>query len=452
MKWAWTPFPITFGNELWTCDPLRCIFVNLPNLRNLQKLVACENFSFYSRWKKSIFRTENRDCACSLCAPGQIFSCHGTQKMAFEFFMHASASGATAGRSSFPRPSPQLLFQTKFACIGKDSSHARGFFWPCLPKDTVFLRPVRARYVVRSWKGRCRIFSWRGRPVDDFGGCMTWDGYVEFVCGAGAAATNVFVTYPANKLMFRQQLHGVRLAKAMLQLHGEGVRLLYRGVGPPLMQKTLAVSMMFGGFASFQNLLNEHGGRKYPLGTVFGAAMMAGTTEALLFTPLERIQTLLQDHRYHKRFRNMYHAFRMLSPYGLAEYYRGLVPILCRNGPSSTLFFGLREPIRDGVGRLTSQSDGAAGLARDFISGAVLGAGLSTLFYPLNVVKNKMQTRVGGDFFSLPSAVMYVFEQRGRSFRRMYRGVHINYTRSLASWGIINCTYEIMYKAFKQEH
>ncbi|VDH98547.1 Hypothetical predicted protein [Mytilus galloprovincialis] len=53
--------------------------------------------------------------------------------------------------------------------------------------------------------------------------------YEEFICGWGAAFVNIGFTFPINKVMFRQQLHGVRVCKAVGQLQKEGMRHLYRG-------------------------------------------------------------------------------------------------------------------------------------------------------------------------------------------------------------------------------
>lgn len=60
--------------------------------------------------------------------------------------------------------------------------------------------------------------------------------------------------------------------------------------------------------------------------------------------PFERIQTLLADSHYHTRFKNTSQAFHYVCMnYGYRELYRGLTPILLRNGPSNVLFFILRE-------------------------------------------------------------------------------------------------------------
>lgn len=71
--------------------------------------------------------------------------------------------------------------------------------------------------------------------------------------------------------------------------------------------------------------------------------LTSGTVEAVLM-PFERIQTLLADSHYHKHFRNTSQAFQYVYVnYGYRELFRGLTPILLRNGPSNVLFFILRE-------------------------------------------------------------------------------------------------------------
>lgn len=55
-----------------------------------------------------------------------------------------------------------------------------------------------------------------------------------------------------------------------------------------------------------------------------------------------------------------------------------------------------------------------------------------------------MQCTVGGPFHSLWRTSRIVYEERDRSFRKMFYGVHVNYTRALISWGIINASYELL--------
>ena len=120
--------------------------------------------------------------------------------------------------------------------------------------------------------------------------------YRNYVCGCGAAIVNICVTYPINKIIFRQMLHGHSVKSAAADLRAEGFRFLYRGVGPPLIQRSTSLSLMFGTFSSYLNLLNctpiTHSLMNDYARFCF-AAFLAGSTEALL-CPFERIQMLLQ--------------------------------------------------------------------------------------------------------------------------------------------------------------
>lgn len=164
----------------------------------------------------------------------------------------------------------------------------------------------------------------------------------EFACGWGAAFINICITFPLNKTMFRQQLHGISGLRAVDQLRKDGLRFLYRGLLPPLMQKSFSLSIMFGMYYKCQDMLHEQmpGMNVYVNHTV--AALGAGTIEAI-FTPFERIQALLQTREYHNKFSNTLDAFYDLRRYGLKEYYRGLSAIVLRNGPSNVAFFLGRE-------------------------------------------------------------------------------------------------------------
>ena len=113
---------------------------------------------------------------------------------------------------------------------------------------------------------------------------------------------------------------------------------LYRGILPPLLQKSVTTALMFGTYEQYRRVLMEAGHVSVTqTQSLVIAAFGAGCTEALL-TPFERVQTLMLDHRWargwdiHKytfdlrwsqQFRNTPHAFVSLYKYGVKEYYRG---------------------------------------------------------------------------------------------------------------------------------
>ena len=263
--------------------------------------------------------------------------------------------------------------------------------------------------------------------------------FKDFVCGFGAASTNLLITFPINKIIFRQQLLAISSQSAFKQLQSEGILFLYRGLLPPIIQKSTSAAIMFGVFGD----CNRKFEKMYPhvspniINTI--SAMIAGSLEAFL-VPFERVQTLLQNKVYHDKFKNSFHAFKELKVYGFREYYRGLTPVLMRNGPSNVIFFLFRNKIKAQLPKTEKKS---IETLENFISGGALGAIISTTFYPINSIKTHMMSTLGGRFPSFMESFKIVYEKRDRKFRNLFIGVHINYTRSLLSWGIINASYEM---------
>lgn len=263
----------------------------------------------------------------------------------------------------------------------------------------------------------------------------------EFICGAGAAFTNTVISYPLNKLIFRQMLHGVDTIFAIKQLHKEGLTFLYRGMLPPLLQRSLCMSVMFGVYdKSLQPMLQ----RDYnPYLAKSTAGMIAGSCEAI-FMPFERVQTLLIHPKYHSMFRNTGHAFIYIATnYSIIEFYRGLFPILLRNGPSNALFFIIRDEMKYAI---PPQDNAVYDSIKNFIAGASIGAFLSTLFYPLNVVKINMTKVLGGQHTSIVCEFRNIYRKRGSKLGHFYHGALLNISRAFLSWGIINSSYEIFRK------
>lgn len=259
----------------------------------------------------------------------------------------------------------------------------------------------------------------------------------------------------------------------------------------------VSVSIMFGSFSHYKRWVDTQFASSPPIANLALAACLTGATEAVL-TPLERIQMLLQDRKYHRDYKNTVDALVKLRKFGSAEYYRGLTCVLMRNGPSNALFFGLREEIkklmpywgnmsnanndikreelksyslsselstcdtdhldgdheqRNSIAKFTTLSSGyhpphnnlrpRDSMLHNFLSGAILGMFISTLFYPLSVVRTRMQTRAPGtEFLSMFKAFNQVYSERDRKFSRLFHGCLINVLRQFVSWGIINCSYE----------
>ncbi|XP_073947060.1 uncharacterized protein [Choristoneura fumiferana] len=267
------------------------------------------------------------------------------------------------------------------------------------------------------------------------------DHWREFLCGGGAAFCNILISYPLNKLIFRQMMHGVETTFALNQLQKEGAAFLYRGMLPPLMQRSLSMSLMFGVYDECLQPLLNHNINPYVAKSVAG--VVAGCVEATLM-PFERLQTLLIHPKYHKEFKNTAHAIRDIARrYGIKEFYRGLTPILMRNGPSNAMFFIIRDEVRQ---LLPPQDQLFYKTLQDFLAGASIGAFLSTLFYPLNVIKIAMQCELGGPHRTIAYEFRYILRKRGSKFTNFYHGVHGNERPTYRADYIYEKAFDAFYK------
>lgn len=72
----------------------------------------------------------------------------------------------------------------------------------------------------------------------------------------------------------------------------------------------------------------------------------------------------------------------------------------------------------------------------------MIGAFVSSIFYPLNVIKIVIQSKVGGPNEGMLSALRHIYIERGRLVKNVYRGLNMNALRAFVSWGIMNAAYE----------
>jgi len=276
----------------------------------------------------------------------------------------------------------------------------------------------------------------------------------EFVRGALAACINVMLTYPLNKLISRQAYEGLNIRTAWGTILDDVKKgHLFRGIWPPLFQRSLASGAMFASYDLWFHQLQrlKHGNwdyldsrsatdiREESWEVRVGAAFLAGSSEWLL-TPLERTQTLLQHRKYTEVFSSARQAWLAMSKVGIREFYRGGSAILLRNGPANAAFFSLRDMTHDSLPPAPPGFSTAAWDAlRDFFSGAILGAAISTFLYPLNTAKMVMQIELSTRHKSVYETLLMVHQTRG-GIMGMYRGVWLNSMRSLLSWGITNAS------------
>ncbi|KAM9741370.1 solute carrier family 25 member 53-like [Menidia menidia] len=247
------------------------------------------------------------------------------------------------------------------------------------------------------------------------------------------------IVFPVYKTIFRQQIHNTVIHQAVRQLYKEGPLKLYRGVAPPLVMRTLNGTLLFGlqdTVLQHLSLTSQNIIRAAALPAVAG--FFTGIVEAVVFTPFERVQNVLQNSRNDQNVPSLRSVLVRLKGQGMAlGFYRAFLPITARNALGSSLYFGLKEPIRAVVA-----GQGFSALTSSFISGTVISMATSLTLFPLSVLVANMQAQVGGEGKGAVACWKILLKSRQQSVIHLYRGGSLVVLRSCITWGITTAIYD----------
>ncbi|KAM4555793.1 solute carrier family 25 member 53-like [Odontesthes bonariensis] len=247
------------------------------------------------------------------------------------------------------------------------------------------------------------------------------------------------VIFPVYKTVFRQQIHNTLVHQAVGQLYKEGPAKLYRGVAPPLMKQTLNGTLLFGLQDTLLRQLSLTSRNIIPADALPAlAGFGAGIVEAVVFTPFERVQNVLQNGHNDRDLPSLKSVLVRLKAQGVAlGYYRAFLPITARNALGSSLYFGLKGPICAVVA-----GQGLSPLASSFISGTLTSMTISLTLYPLSVLVANMQAQVGGETDGVMACWKMLWESRQQNVALLYRGGSLVILRSCITWGITTAIYD----------
>ncbi|XP_030251447.1 solute carrier family 25 member 53-like [Sparus aurata] len=245
------------------------------------------------------------------------------------------------------------------------------------------------------------------------------------------------VVFPVYKTVFRQQIHNTPVLQAVGQLYKEGPVKLYRGVAPPLVMRTLNGTLLFGlqdTLLHQLSLSSQNVTSAQPALAGFGA----GLVEAVVFTPFERVQNVLQNGQNDRHLPTLKSVLVRLNAQRLASgYYRAFLPITARNAVGSALYFGLKGPMCAVVA-----GQGLSPVVSSFISGTLTSMAISLALYPVSVLVANMQAQVGGDVKGVTACWRMLWSSRQRSVTLLYRGGSLVILRSCITWGITTAIYD----------
>eukprot|EP00850_Spirogloea_muscicola_P003988 SM000016S01976 [mRNA] locus=s16:987099:989960:+ [translate_table: standard] len=240
----------------------------------------------------------------------------------------------------------------------------------------------------------------------------------EFWRGALAGAFGETIMHPVDTLKTRIQTGGSRLPRGQLMeafkavQAVDGIKGLYRGVGPALTGSLVTGAFYFGFIdISREMLAGAHQPLIGPL-SHFAAGATGETLSSLVFVPCEVVKqrmqlqgshhgweqaTLTSLNKTYPYYRSTWHAFTTIARQeGIHGLFAGYFSTLARDVPFAGLQIMLYEVFKglharnEGYGRwLGSKSS----LVEEFVIGGTAGGISAVVTTPLDVVKTRLQVQ-----------------------------------------------------------
>ncbi|KAK7039178.1 hypothetical protein VNI00_010082 [Paramarasmius palmivorus] len=272
----------------------------------------------------------------------------------------------------------------------------------------------------------------------------------SLIAGATAGAIEAFITYPTEFVKTRSQFGGKKLGPIAIvkdTLKTQGVAGLYSGCMALVIGNAAKAGVRFVSYDHFKGMLADNQGKiSAPRSLVAGLG--AGMTEAIFaVTPSETIKTKLIDdaHRPNPQYRGLVHGtVSIVRQEGILGIYRGLFPVMMRQGANSAVRFTTYSTLKQFV-QGTARPGQTLPSAITFGIGAI--AGLVTVYttMPLDVVKTRMQSLEARSQYRNSFHCAYrIFTEEG--VLRFWTGTTPRLARLVLSGGIVFTAYENIIK------
>lgn len=232
----------------------------------------------------------------------------------------------------------------------------------------------------------------------------------------------------------------------------EGFRAFWRGNLVTIAHRLPYSSISFYAYERYKSFLQSVPGldrHKDYMSADIGVRLLggglSGITAASITYPLDLVRTRLAAQTNTMYYRGISHAlYSICRDEGVRGMYKGLGATLLGVGPSIAISFSVYETLRSHW-QLERPQDSAVLVS--LTCGSLSGIASSTLTFPLDLVRRRMQLEgAGGRARVYNSGLIGTFGQiiRNEGLRGLYRGILPEYYKVVPSVGIVFMTYEIL--------
>jgi len=215
----------------------------------------------------------------------------------------------------------------------------------------------------------------------------------ELFAGGFGGAVGIWFGQPLDFVKVRLQSLGGEYKSAMdcvvRSLREEGIRGMYRGTMPPLLNSFMLNAIMFGAYESTQRFLENH------LASKDARTFLAGSVGGLLTVPFVTSTDLLKCRLQMDRVKGgagryagpLDCAKQTLRAEGARGLFRGSVLTAWRDGPTCGLYFWMYEHLEV----LLPKRLGLGEAATTLTAGGLCGVLSWTVAFPMDVLKTQAQ-------------------------------------------------------------
>ena len=242
--------------------------------------------------------------------------------------------------------------------------------------------------------------------------------------GAGAAAS--------------QQQSGLALARGILQ--NEGVKAFWKGNTAAVVRVMPYMSLTFLTFEEYRASLLAMGAPKQA--ATLAAGSLGGVTAVVLTYPLDLVRATMAT----KGCTHTGMGDALVSIYkqrGLPALYSGVSATCIGVAPYAGLKFVSYEALKGCLAGLFGMREEELKPWQRLGSGLLAGMAAQTFVYPLDVVRRRMQTGIGGAYASTLDALTTIAQKEGIR-NGLYRGLGLNYLKTMPNVAIYMSLYDIV--------
>jgi len=225
----------------------------------------------------------------------------------------------------------------------------------------------------------------------------------------------------------------------------EGVKGLYKGMGPPLVTVALFNAILFNAYGQAKALLGDPTGATLNLHQIGLAGSFAGIAVSFAGTPTELVKARLQIQYKPKEGEKPLYAGpidcakKIIQTGGLRGIYVGFMPTLIRELFGNYFYFAGYE----GLKRHLAPSNGAQPSPLSLMFAGGMGGVMFWLpVYPVDLVKSRIQTDLTGQYTGMLDCFRKVIAREGVG--ALYKGFGPCMARAFPANAATFATYELM--------